>query len=68
MVELEFEAIQPNPRTKQNTRSDSLDLKQYDGIYPKDVDSLKHVEMLFMHHQSKERSPQKNSQSFLKPK
>lgn len=69
VVELEFEAIQPNPRTKAKytLRFPRFKAIRWD-LSPKDVDSLKHVEMLFMHHQSKERSPQKNSQSFLKPK
>ena len=69
VVELEFEAIQPNPRTKAKytLRFPRFKAIRWD-LSPKDVDSLKHVEMLFMHHQSKERSPQKSSQSFLKPK
>ena len=68
VVELEFEAIQPNPRTKAKytLRFPRFKAIRWD-LSPKDVDSLEQVEMLFREHQSKERSPQKSSQSFLIP-
>ena len=69
VVELEFEAIQPNSRTKAKytLRFPRFKAIRWD-LSPKDVDSLEHVELLFKEHQSKERSPQKSSRSFLYPK
>ena len=68
VVELEFEAIQPNSRTKAKytLRFPRFKAIRWD-LTPKDVDSLEHVEMLFREHQSKERSPQKSSRSFQIP-
>lgn len=68
VVELEFEAIQPNPRTKAKytLRFPRFKAIRWD-LSPSDVDSLEHVEMLFEEHQTKKRNPQKSSHSFLKP-
>lgn len=65
VVELEFEAIQPNPRTKAKytLRFPRFKAIRWD-LSPSDVDTLKEVERQYQQDAQRERSPQKSGQSF----
>ena len=68
VVELEFEAIQPNPRTKAKytLRFPRFKAIRWD-LSPADVDTLKEVERQYQQDAQRERSPQKSGQSFYIP-